>query len=123
MNTSVDAALRKRAEELKETAPLLMAISGGAELLEWFGGVELVPGAVIHKLVHSQRYSEVNQFLSEFPECCKFVAANSGDGGPEADIWDRIRGVRTVELSYDKRYAATTARKTAPSRYAVECSQ
>jgi hypothetical protein len=70
------------------------------------GVVELVPGAVIHKSVHSQRYSDVNQFLSEFPECCKFVATNSGDGGPEVDIWDRMRGVRTAEISYDKRYAA-----------------
>jgi hypothetical protein len=70
------------------------------------GAVEYVPGASISKLVHSQRYSGVNEFLGEFPECCKFVAANSGDGGPEIGIWDRIRGVRTVELSYRKRYAA-----------------
>src|SRR5258705_1820817 len=44
--------------------------------------------------------------LASFAECCKFVAANSGDGGPEVDIWDRMRGVRIVEISYDKRYAA-----------------
>jgi hypothetical protein len=66
---------------------------------------EYVPGAVIFKSVHSKRYSDVNEFLNEFPKCCKFVAANSGDGGPEVSILDRIRGVHIVELSYDRRYA------------------
>lgn len=49
MNTSVGAALRKRAEELKETELLLTTISGGAELLEWFGGVpEFADGEIIY---------------------------------------------------------------------------
>ena len=79
------------------------------------GVVEHVPGAVILKVVHSQRYSDVNQFLREFPECCKFVADNSGDGGPVVNVWDKLRGVRTVEISYDKRYAADDgAQKSAP---------
>jgi hypothetical protein len=69
------------------------------------GVVEYVPGAVISKLVHSQQYSSPDKFLNEFPDCCKFVAANSGDGGPEISILDRLRGVSTVEVSYDKRYA------------------
>jgi hypothetical protein len=69
------------------------------------GVVEYVPGAVISKLVHSQRYSGPDEFLNEFPDCCKFVPANSGDGGPEISLLDRLRGVQTVEVSYDKRYA------------------
>jgi hypothetical protein len=51
MNSWADAALRKRAEELKETASLLMAISGGAKLLEWFGGVPEFADAEIVCLV------------------------------------------------------------------------
>ncbi len=80
------------------------------------GIVEHVPGAIIFKSVHSQRYSDANEFLREFPECCKFVAANSGDYGPQLSVWDRIRGVRTVEVSYDKSYAADDgAQKSAPT--------
>ena len=69
------------------------------------GVVEYVPGASIAKLVTSQNYSSSDEFLHENPRCCEFVLANSGDGGPEVGIWDIIRGVRTVEVSYDKRYA------------------
>jgi len=48
MSTSIDDALRKRAEELKETASLLSLIPGGAELLEWFGSVpEFGDGEVV----------------------------------------------------------------------------
>lgn len=79
------------------------------------GVVEYVPGVSISKLVHSQRYFDAKDFLSEFPECCRFVAPSSGDGGPEVGIWDQIRGVRTVEVSYDKRYTADGGvQKSAP---------
>lgn len=78
------------------------------------GVVENVPGGTIAKQVHSQQYSDADEFLRELPECCKFVAANSGDGGPHVSVWDKIR-VRTVEVSYDKRYAAEDGtQKTAP---------
>lgn len=60
------------------------------------GVVEHVPGAVIFKVVRSERYSDANEFLREVPKCCKFVAANSGDTGPDVNVWDRLRGVRTV---------------------------
>lgn len=69
------------------------------------GVVEHIPGGIMLKSVHSQHYSNVDAFLAEFPGCCKFVVANSGDGGPEVGVWDKILGIRTVELSYDKRYA------------------
>ena len=70
------------------------------------GVVEYVQGASIAKLVTSQKYSGSDEFLRENPRCCEFVQANSGDGGPEVGLWDTIRGIRTVEVSYDKRYAA-----------------
>ena len=70
------------------------------------GVVEYVPGASIAKLVTSQKYFSSDEFLRENPRCCEFAPANSGDGGPEVGIWDTIRGVRTVEVSYDKGYTA-----------------
>ena len=69
------------------------------------GVVEQIPGATIYKAVHSQRYSDADEFLNENPNGCKFVAANSGDGGAEISILDRLAGVHTVEVSYHKRYA------------------
>jgi hypothetical protein len=68
------------------------------------GVIEDFPGASISKLVHSQRYSSPEEFLHENPNCCKFVPANSGDGGPGISILDRLRGVSTVQVSYAKRY-------------------
>jgi hypothetical protein len=68
------------------------------------GVVEDAPGAIVFKQVHSQKYSDAEEFLSANPNCCKFVPANSGDGGPEISILDMLRGTRTVEVSYDKRY-------------------
>ena len=60
---------------------------------------------------------DADEFLRKFPECCKFVATNSGDYGPQFGVWDSIRGVRTVEVSYDKRYAADDgAQKSASTR-------
>jgi hypothetical protein len=76
------------------------------------GVVENVPGAVIFKQVHSQRYSSPDDFLSENPNCCRFVPPNSGDGGPEISLLDRIRGVQTVEVSYDKQYLDNNVQKT-----------
>jgi hypothetical protein len=69
------------------------------------GVIEDFPGGSISKSVHSQRYSDPNEFLNENSDCCKFVPANSGDGGPEISLLDKLRGVQTVEVSYDKRYA------------------
>jgi len=68
------------------------------------GVTELVPGATIAKLVQSQRYSNADDFLRENPDCCRFVPANSGDGGPQVGIVDRLSGVRVVEVSYVKKY-------------------
>ena len=68
------------------------------------GVVEEVPGMINLKLVHSQRYSSAEEFLNDFPDCCKFIAGNSGDGGPEISLLDRFAGVRVVEVSYEKRY-------------------
>jgi hypothetical protein len=68
------------------------------------GVVEDFSGGSISKSVHSQRYSSPEEFLHDNPSCCKFVPANSGDGGPEISILDRLRGVSTVEVSYAKRY-------------------
>jgi hypothetical protein len=66
MNTSVDAA-RKRAEELKETASLLMAISGGAELLEWFGGVpEFRDGEIVYLVLDRAGQSRLGLQLEHF---------------------------------------------------------
>ena len=79
------------------------------------GVTEPVPNGIISKAVHSRQYSDADEFLREFPECCKFVAANSGDGGPHVGVWDKIGGVRTVEVSYGKRYAADDGtQKTGP---------
>ncbi len=75
-----------------------------------------VIGVGIATTLASNMDSDANEFLREFPECCKFVAANSGDYGPQLSVWDRIRGVRTVEVSYDKSYAADDgAQKSAPT--------
>jgi hypothetical protein len=68
------------------------------------GVVEYIPGASVAKAVRSQRYSSPDEFLSENPRCCRFVAANSGDGGPEVSVLDLLKGVRVVEVSYEKRY-------------------
>lgn len=65
---------------------------------------EEVAGGTVYKLVRSQRYSDADEFLKENPNCCKFIPANSGDGGAEISILDRLSGVRAVEVSYDKRY-------------------
>jgi hypothetical protein len=70
------------------------------------GVVEQAPGMVVLKQVRSQRYASAEEFLSEFPDCCRFVARDSGDGGPEISLLDALLGVRAVEVSYDKRYAA-----------------
>lgn len=80
------------------------------------GVIEERPGAIVFKQVHSQRYSSADEFLNENPGCCKFVAANSGDGGPEINIFDRIRGVKTVEISYDKRYVEDGVQKSSRFR-------
>jgi hypothetical protein len=72
---------------------------------------EEVAGGVIYKLVHSQRYSDADEFLKENPNCCKFIPANSGDGGAEIAILDRLSGARAVEVSYDKRYVSETGQQ------------
>ena len=76
------------------------------------GVTEDVPGGSISKLVRSQRYANPDDFLGENPNCCRFVAANSGDGGAEISLLDRINGVRTVEVCYDKRYLDDNVQKT-----------
>src|ERR1700736_4562247 len=53
------------------------------------GVVEDLPDSTVAKLVHSQKYSSPDEFLSEFPHCCRFVPPNSGDGdGLELGILD-----------------------------------
>jgi hypothetical protein len=77
------------------------------------GGVAVnVAGGSIFKEVRTQRYANPDELLSENPNCCRFVPANSGDGGPEVSLLDRICGVRTVEVSYDKRYLEDDVKKT-----------
>jgi hypothetical protein len=68
------------------------------------GITEYYPGGSTAKLIHSQKYSSPDEFLSENPHCCRFVPANSGDGGPEVGFLERIIGIRVVEVSYTKRY-------------------
>ena len=80
------------------------------------GVTEDVPGGSISKLVRSQRYANPDDFLGENSNCCRFVAANSGDGGAEISLLDRINGVRTVEASYDKRYLDDNVQKTSRKR-------
>jgi hypothetical protein len=76
------------------------------------GGVVVnVAGGIIFKEVRTQRYANPNELLSENPNCCRFVPANSGDGGAEVSLLDRICGVRTVEVSYDKRYLEDDVKK------------
>jgi hypothetical protein len=87
------------------------------------GVVEDAPGAIIFKQVHSQTYSNAEEFLNENPNCCKFVPANSGDGGPEISVLDMLRGTRTVEVSYDKRYFdANNVRKSSRADVKVAVS-
>jgi hypothetical protein len=77
------------------------------------GGVVVnVAGGIIFKEVRTQRYASPDELLSENPKCCRFVPANSGDGGPEVSLLDRICGVRAVEVSYDKRYLEDDVKKT-----------
>ena len=72
------------------------------------GGVAVnVAGGSIFKEVRTQRYANPDELLSENPNCCRFVPANSGDGGPEVSLLDR-----TVEVSYDKRYLEDDVKKT-----------
>jgi hypothetical protein len=78
------------------------------------GVVENVPGAVILKSVRSQRYADVEVFLTDFPKCCRFVASNFGDTGPELSLFDRLSGVRTVEVSHEKRYEEDGIQKSTP---------
>ncbi len=68
------------------------------------GVVRPSPGAIVLDAVHSQRYSSAGEFMSEFPNCCRFVTANTGDSGPSVSVWDLLTGVRVVEVSYVKRY-------------------
>ena len=76
------------------------------------GGVVLnVPGGSIFKEVRlGAMPTQTNP--QRDPNCCRFVPANSGDGGPEVSLLDRICGVRTVEVSYDKRYLEDDVKKT-----------
>jgi hypothetical protein len=77
------------------------------------GVVEELPDASIAKLVRSQKYSNPNEFLREFPHCCRFVSPNSGDGDQlEIGITDRIVGIHVVEVSYIKRYLDDGRQKT-----------
>jgi hypothetical protein len=76
------------------------------------GVVEYIPGAVIAKTVHSQKYASSDEFLLENPDCCGFVPANSGDGGPDISVLDMIKGMRVVEVSYAKRYLDDGQSKT-----------
>jgi hypothetical protein len=69
------------------------------------GVIEVVPGGRVAKLVHSQRYTGPDQFLQDNPHCCRFVRANSGDGGSEVGLFDKLLGVRVVEVFYSKSYA------------------
>jgi len=69
------------------------------------GVVEYYPGGSVAKIVRSQKYSSPDDFLSEFPHCCKFVPPNSGDGDRLGiGFIDRISGIRVVEVSYAKKY-------------------
>lgn len=68
------------------------------------GVVERVPGAINFKLVHSKRYLSVDEFLTAYPNCCKFVSSTFGDDLPEISLLDMLRGVRTVQVSHDKMY-------------------
>jgi hypothetical protein len=77
------------------------------------GVVEELPGASIAKLVHSQKYASPDDFLREFPHCCRFVSPNSGDGDKlEIGIIDRLVGIHVVEVSYVKRYFEDGRQKT-----------
>jgi hypothetical protein len=68
------------------------------------GVTEETNGRSISKLVHSQKYASVDEFLKEFPDCCTFVPANAGDGGDDVTGLDLLFGYRTVRVSYVKRY-------------------
>jgi hypothetical protein len=75
------------------------------------GVVETVPGKIIFKSVHSQKYSNVEEFLREFPNCCKMVPNSSG-GDLEVSLLERIAGVHIVDVDYTKRYLEDGAPKS-----------
>jgi hypothetical protein len=66
-------------------------------------------------LIHSQKYSLVDQFLAEFAACCRIVPPNFEDGGDNMSGFDQLAGYRTVRVAYVKRYLGDDGiQKTAP---------
>jgi hypothetical protein len=77
------------------------------------GVIEYFPGGSVAKAVHSQKYSNADEFLSEFPNCCRFVLPNSGDGdGLGIGFLERVAGIRVVEVHYIERYFDEGKQKT-----------
>ena len=84
------------------------------------GVIEDLPDRTVAKSVHSQKYSSSEEFLSEFPYCCRFVSPNSGDGdGLGLGLLDRIAGVHVVEVSIIKRYFDERQQKISKSNAKV----
>ena len=83
------------------------------------GVTEYLPGKIIFKTVQSQKYASSDEFLLENPDCCRFVPAYSGDGGPVVSVLDMIMGMRLVEVSYVMRYLDDGQSKTTEVRAKV----
>ncbi|WP_346294839.1 hypothetical protein LRC39_15195 [Rhodopseudomonas sp. P1] len=67
------------------------------------------------KRAHSQKYATTEQFLADFPDCCRIFPPNFGDGGDNVDGFDQFVGYRTVLVSYVKRYlGGDGTQRTAP---------
>jgi hypothetical protein len=84
------------------------------------GVVEYVAGQMILKSVHSQKYATVEDFLQDFPNCCKMVP-NSVGGDLEVSLLERIMGVHIVDVDYNKRYLQDGVSKSTDvnARFAV----
>lgn len=82
-----------------------------------------LPDRTVAKAVHSQKLTS-DEFLSEFPNCCKFVSPNSGDGdGLDIGVLDELLGVHVVEVTYLKKYFDEGRQKTSKvvAKVAVTC--
>jgi hypothetical protein len=116
MSTSIDEALRMRAEQLKETASLLALIPGGSELLQWFGSVpEFGDGEVVSLVLDRAGQSRLNVRLEHFGK----MAVIGFELGPWIDV--AVRGFSHQNVIGGLKLRRAGDRKIEPWEIGVGC--
>jgi hypothetical protein len=116
MSTSNDEALRRRAEELKETASLLAVIPGGPELLEWFDSVpEFGDGEVVSLVLDRAGQSRLSVRLEHFGK----TAVIGFELGPWIDV--ALRGFSDQNVIGGLKLRRPGDRKIEPWEIGVGC--